>query len=171
MTPQWKRQPSGRQRHSHRTCRAEPVSDQERDGHREGTGTLWRLGHLCHPTQLAAQQCTRMPQNGAEGPFPPICVHSRDPPTAAHATGRDYGSRDIDGPMVPVMPWGSDLRPTPPERVTQPPTRTHEPGITSSGKSGQGRQPSDTRRRDTSRANFQRRLPEHLRPQYHRHAA
>ena len=37
------------------------------------------------------------------------------PPTAAHATGRGYGSRDIDGPMVPVMPWGSDLRPTPPE--------------------------------------------------------
>ncbi len=33
------------------------------------------------------------------------------PPTAAHATGRGYGSHDIDDPMVPVMPWGSDLRP------------------------------------------------------------
>ena len=33
------------------------------------------------------------------------------PPTAARATGRGHGSRDIDGPMVPVLPWGSDLRP------------------------------------------------------------
>ena len=23
-----------------------------------------------------SQQCTQMPQNGPEGPFPPICVHS-----------------------------------------------------------------------------------------------
>ena len=35
------------------------------------------------------------------------------PPTAAHAIGRGYGSRDIDGPMVLVMPWCSGLRPTP----------------------------------------------------------
>ena len=26
--------------------------------------------------KLTAQQCTQMPQNGAERPFPPICVHS-----------------------------------------------------------------------------------------------
>ena len=25
---------------------------------------------------LAAQQCTQVPQNGAGGPFSPICVHS-----------------------------------------------------------------------------------------------
>ena len=26
--------------------------------------------------QIASQQCTQMPRNGAERPFPPICVHS-----------------------------------------------------------------------------------------------
>ena len=43
-----------------------------------------RSSHLCtllrsqgHPQpKPTAQQCTRMPQNDAEGPFPPICVHS-----------------------------------------------------------------------------------------------
>ena len=40
----------------------------------------WWLGRSCHPTrlasQLASQQCTRMPQNGAERPVSPIRVHS-----------------------------------------------------------------------------------------------
>ena len=43
-----------------------------------------RSSHLCtllrsqgHPQpKPTAQQCTQMPQNGTEGPFPPICVHS-----------------------------------------------------------------------------------------------
>ena len=43
-----------------------------------------RSSHLCtllrsqgHPQpKPTAQQCTRMPRNGAEGPFWPICVHS-----------------------------------------------------------------------------------------------
>ena len=43
-----------------------------------------RSSHLCtllrsqgHPQpKPTAQQCTQMPQNGPEGPFPPICVHS-----------------------------------------------------------------------------------------------
>ena len=35
--------------------------------------------------QLASQQCTQMPQNCAERPFSPICVHSCAP-TAARAT-------------------------------------------------------------------------------------
>ena len=43
-----------------------------------------RSSHLCtllrsqgHPQpKPTAQQCTQMPRNGAEGPFPPICVHS-----------------------------------------------------------------------------------------------
>ena len=26
--------------------------------------------------QIASQQCTQVPRNGPEGPFPPICVHS-----------------------------------------------------------------------------------------------
>ena len=42
-----------------------------------------RSSHLCtllrsqgHPQpKPTAQQCTQMPQNGAERPFPPICVH------------------------------------------------------------------------------------------------
>ena len=44
-----------------------------------------RSSHLCtllrsqgHPQpKPTAQQCTQMPQNGTEGPFWPICVHSR----------------------------------------------------------------------------------------------
>ena len=51
----------------------------------------------------------------AESLFSPICVHSCIP-TAARATGRGHGSHDIDGPMAPVMPERSDLRPTPPGR-------------------------------------------------------
>ena len=39
---------------------------------------------------LASQQCTQMPQNGSERPFPPICVHSFVP-TAVRATGAPGG--------------------------------------------------------------------------------
>ena len=42
---------------------------------------------------LAAQQCTQMPQNGSERPFPPICVHSFVP-TVACATGAPGDSRN-----------------------------------------------------------------------------
>ena len=56
-----------------------------------------------------------MAQNDAERPFQPICVHSCIP-TAARTAGRGHGSHDIDGPMAPVMPKRSDLRPTPPGR-------------------------------------------------------
>ena len=62
-----------------------------------------------------AQQCTQMPQNSSERPFPPICVHSFAP-TATLVTGRGHGPHDIDGPMAPVMPGRSDLRSTPPGR-------------------------------------------------------
>ena len=63
----------------------------------------------------ASQQCTQMPQNGAESPSSPICVHSCVT-TAARATGRGHGSHDIDGPMAPVMPERSNLRSMPPGR-------------------------------------------------------
>ena len=87
-TPTW-------QRRSRRAC----FSYQARDGHRGGAaGTPWRLGCSCHPTQLASQlasqQYTQMPQNGAESPFSPICVHSCVT-TAARATGRGHRSIGI----------------------------------------------------------------------------
>ena len=61
-----------------------------------------RSSHLCtllrsqgHPQpKLASQQCTQMPQNGAESPFSPICVHSCVT-TAARATGRGHRSIGI----------------------------------------------------------------------------
>ena len=93
-----------------------------------------RSSHLCtllrsqgHPQpKSTAQQCTQTPRNGSEGPFWPICVHSCVP-TTARVTGRGYWSHDVDGPMAPVMPGRSDLRPTPPRRWrNHPPTRTHE---------------------------------------------
>ncbi len=78
-TPAWRR------RHSRRAC----FPGQGRGGPPKGAaGTPWRLGRSCHPTQLTSQQCTQMPQNGSEGPFSPICVHScvpgrsRDPRVA-----------------------------------------------------------------------------------------
>ena len=56
-----------------------------------------RSSHLCtllqsqgHPQpKPTAQQCTQMPQNGPEGPFLPICVHScvRRPGGEAHIAG------------------------------------------------------------------------------------
>ena len=39
-------------------------------------GIPWWLRRSCHPTQLASQQCTQMPQTNVERPFSPICVHS-----------------------------------------------------------------------------------------------
>ena len=87
--------------------------------------------HYCDPKAThnpspRLQQCTQTPRNGAERPFPPICVHSCVP-TTARVTGRGHWSHDVDGPMAPVMPGRSDLRPTPPRRWrNHPPTRTHE---------------------------------------------
>ena len=80
-------------------------------------GRFRRSAHTAASPRLpaTAQQCTQVPQNGAERPFSPICVHSCIP-TAARATGRGHGSHDIDGLMAPVMPGRSDLRPTPPGR-------------------------------------------------------
>ena len=56
----------------------------------DAAGTPWRSGPSFHPTRLASQQCTQMPQNGAERPFSPICVHSLSPrlSTTAHLTER-----------------------------------------------------------------------------------
>ena len=76
--------PTWQRRHSLRVC----LPDQAR-GAREGgaAGTPWWLRRSCHLAQLASrfvsrlasqltsQQCTQMPRNGAERPFPPICVH------------------------------------------------------------------------------------------------
>ena len=56
-----------------------------------------------------------MAQNGVEGPFSPIYVHSCVP-TATRTAGRGHGPHDIDGPMAPVMPERSDLRSMPPGR-------------------------------------------------------
>ena len=53
----------------------------------------WWLGRSCHPTrlasQLASQQCTRMPQNGAVRHFSSICVHSCVP-TSVHNVATVY---------------------------------------------------------------------------------
>ena len=56
----------------------------------DAAGAPWRSRPSFHPTRLASQQCTQMPQNGAERPFSPICVHSLSPrlSTTAHLTER-----------------------------------------------------------------------------------
>ena len=55
-----------------------------------------RSSHLCtllrsqgHPQpKPTAQQCTQMPQNGYEGPFWPICVHSCESPRSLERSSR-----------------------------------------------------------------------------------
>ena len=57
----------------------------------------WRLRRSCYLAQLASrfvlrlvsQQCTQTPQNGAERPDPPICVHSCVP-TSVHNSATVY---------------------------------------------------------------------------------
>ena len=96
-------------------------------------GRFRRSVYTPAPPRLSttAQQCTQMVKNSSKRPFSPICVHSLPlgasrPRRCPHpgggrqdrtrATGRCHGSHDIDGPMAPVMPERSDLRPTPPEQ-------------------------------------------------------
>jgi len=77
------------------------------------------LRRSCHLTQLASrfvsrlasrlasQQCTQMTQNGAEGPFPPICVHSCVP-TRLSATAPQPNSvhkRPEMAPRGPILPF------------------------------------------------------------------
>ena len=76
--------------------------------------SLSRKGALC-VWALTKGRALHAGGGCAERPFSPICVHSCIP-TAARATGRDHGPHDIEGPMAPVMPGRSDLRPTPPGR-------------------------------------------------------
>ena len=56
-----------------------------------------------------------MAQNGVEGPFLPICVHSCVP-TATRTAGRGHGPHDIEGPVALVMLRCPDLRSMPPGR-------------------------------------------------------
>ena len=58
------------------------------------------------PTQ--PQQCTQMPQNGSEGPFSPICVHSLSPRPLVRP-GR------ATGPTTSTAPWPHDARTLGPE--------------------------------------------------------
>ena len=94
--------------------RAEPVFPTKREGQRGGAaGTPWWLRRLCHLTQLASrfvsrlasQQCTQMPQNGAERPFWPICVHSCVP-TSVHnsATAQQCTQTPQNGAERPDPP-------------------------------------------------------------------
>ena len=110
-TPTWRR-------YSRRAC----LPDQARGGYRGGVaGAPWWLRHSCYPTllasqlalqlarPLAAQQCTQMPQNGSERPFPSICVHSCVP-TVARATGASGGSRNSVHCHSAVNVWWWNVR-------------------------------------------------------------
>ena len=93
----------------------------------------WVLfGSSCGLTsrQIASQQCTQMPQNGAERPFPPICVHSCMPTvvrnvatvyTSAPKRPREAIFTDLCT-LLHHRP-GGEARPT--GAVRQPPTHTN----------------------------------------------
>ena len=94
--------PTWQRRHSRRAC----FSDQGGGGQRGGAaGTPWWLRRSCHLTQLASQQCTQMPQTGAERPFWPICVHSCVPaPVRNGATAQQCTQTPQNGAERPDPP-------------------------------------------------------------------
>ena len=88
LTPRRRCQPSSG------ATRAEPVFPTKREGPARGrrrhavvAEALVPPDAACVTTRatLAAQQCTQMPRNGTEGPFPPICVHSCVPTAARNS--------------------------------------------------------------------------------------
>ena len=88
LTPRRRRQPGSG------ATRAEPIFPTKREGPARGrrrhavvAEALVPPDAACVTTRatLAAQQCTQMPRNGTEGPFPPICVHSCVPTAARNS--------------------------------------------------------------------------------------
>ena len=75
----------GRHRHPSYTTKTDATRGEARSSH---LCTLLRSQGHPQP-KPTAQQCTQMPRNGTERPFPPICVHScvRRPGGEAHAVG------------------------------------------------------------------------------------
>ena len=58
-------------------------------------------------SRLASQQCTRMPQNGPEGPFPPICVHFCVPTATRTILARRNSVHKCPetAPRGPILPF------------------------------------------------------------------
>ena len=73
----------------------------------------WRRNSRCSSRRNSVHKC---PKTASRGHFRRSVYTPAPPPTPARATGRGHGSHDVDGPMAPVMPGRSDLRPTPPGR-------------------------------------------------------
>ena len=72
-------------------------------------GTPWRWGARATRRSSRRNSVHECPKTAPRGHFHRSVYTPVAPP--ARATGRGHGPHDIDGPMVPVMPWGSDLRP------------------------------------------------------------
>ena len=120
--------PTWQRRHSLRACLSRPSGRGQRGG---AAGTPWRLRRSCHLAQLASQQCTQMPQNGAERPDPPICVHYCDPkathnpsprPNSVHkcpkTATRGHFGRSV---YTPASPHGRSNDPREVQQCTQMP--------------------------------------------------
>ena len=73
--------------------------------------------HSCIPMPVynGATVYTNDPKRLREAVFADLCTLFCTS-TTARATGRGYGSHDVDDPMAPAMPGRSDLTPTPPGR-------------------------------------------------------
>ena len=75
--------------------------------------------------KLVSQQCTQTPQNGAERPDPPICVHCCDP-KATHNPSPQHNSvhkRPNPAPRDPILPFVYTIAiPGPPTTQAHGPT-------------------------------------------------
>ena len=74
---------------------------------------ILRCLHVCPQRCSSVHEC---PKTAPRGHFSQSVYTLAPPPTPARATGRGHGSHDVDGPMAPVMPRRSDLRPALPGR-------------------------------------------------------
>ena len=80
LTPRRRRQPRGgaARVESAFSTKGEVPTERGRRRHAMAVGALVPPG-AARVVKLASQQCTQTPQNGAERPDPPICVHYCDP--------------------------------------------------------------------------------------------
>ena len=90
---------------AHGKARSAPATPPRRDREAHSGRETSRKGAFCMRAVVASR-----------GHFRRSAYTPAYPRLPARATGRGHGSHDIEGPMAPVMPKRSDLRPMPPGR-------------------------------------------------------
>ena len=109
LTPRRRRQPRGgaARVESAFSTKGEVPTERGRRRHAMAVGALVPPG-ATRVVKLASQQCTQTPQNGAERPDPPICVHYCDPeaphnPSPRHNSVHKRPKTARRGPILPFV--------------------------------------------------------------------